>query len=401
MGRPSIGSYSRAPSAPTGRQERASYLALFRGRSFFRFFLSQGFSSLGDWIGMIAVLTLARRLTQDEFAVAAMLLARLIPALFFGPLAGVIVDRWNRKRVMVACDLGRAVLVATLPFVEQIGRAIPWLRPVVVLFVVSAALEVLTLLWQPAQAASLPHMVPRRELLHANSLMLLGAYGTFPVSGAAFSLLAGLSRWLGGAFDLFRTLRINEEHLAFFFDAFTFTVSALITATLAIPRGRRSVKPFDLRQIWEELGEGIRFIKDHPLVRPWVLGIATIYGGVGIFMAVSVFHTGEVLGAGAAGFGLLVTAVGIGLGLGFASAGVSSRLAARDVLFSITVFGLGFALMAFASVSTLSVGLLLGGILGAFAGLAYPSGLTLVQQNVRDELRGRTLASMYSAVRLV
>ncbi|MGH7426636.1 MAG: dTMP kinase, partial [Candidatus Methylomirabilales bacterium] len=290
---------------------------------------------------------------------------------------------------------------ATLPFVEQIGRAIPWLRPVVVLFVVSAALEVLTLLWQPAQAASLPHMVPRRELLHANSLMLLGAYGTFPVSGAAFSLLAGLSRWLGGAFDLFRTLRINEEHLAFFFDAFTFTVSALITATLAIPRGRRSVKPFDLRQIWEELGEGIRFIKDHPLVRPWVLGIATIYGGVGIFMAVSVFHTGEVLGAGAAGFGLLVTAVGIGLGLGFASAGVSSRLAARDVLFSITVFGLGFALMAFASVSTLSVGLLLGGILGAFAGLAYPSGLTLVQQNVRDELRGRTLASMYSAVRLV
>ncbi len=349
---------------------------------------------------MIAILSLAGRITRDEFAVALMLLARLVPALFFGPIAGVLVDRFSRKPLMVFCDLSRAALIVVMPFVESIPKVIPFLRPVFVLVLVSALLEMLTLLWQPAKDSVLPNMVPRRQLLRANSLTLFAVYGMFPISGAAFGLLVAASRWLGGSVPIFSTFRFNEEHLAFFLDSITFLVSAVITSTLVIPAARRAAHRLDFHGIWQELVDGLRFIRDHPYIRPWVLGIGTIFGGVGIFLAIAVFYVRETLGAGAAGFGLLVTAVGIGLGLGFAVSTVVSRFVHRDVLFSAEVFGLGSALIGFASVSTLPPGLVLGSVTGFFAGLAYPSGLTLVQENVSDELRGRTLASMYSMVRL-
>lgn len=349
---------------------------------------------------MLAIISLVKTITKDEFAVAAMLLARFVPALLFGPVAGVIVDRWNRKRVMVLCDFGRGALIATLPFVQVIPNYIPWARPVILLLVVSAGLEMLTLLWQPAKDASVPHMVGRGQLMHANSLMLLAAYGTFPLSGAALVLLATAAKWLGANVEAFRALEIQQEHLALYFDAFTFSVSAIITATLVIPKRPRSAKPLDLRRVWLEFADGLRFIRGHRMIRPWVLGIGTVFAGVGSFLAVVVFYVDRVLGGGAAGFGFLVTTMGLGLGIGFGLSGAVSRLIPKDVLFSAALFGLGVSLIGFGSVSTLTIAGLIGVILGAFAGFSYPTGLTLVQENVPDELRGRTLASMYSAVRL-
>ncbi len=338
---------------------------------------------------MIAILYLVQRITDNEFAVAAALLARLAPALFFGPVAGVIVDRWNRKRVMVLCDLGRGTLLALLPFVESIPSSVPWLQAVV-LFAVSAVLEILTLLWQPAKDAALPHMVSRSQLHHANTLMLTAAYGTFPLSGVAFSLLATASRGLGSA----------PEHVALVFDGFTFAVSAAITATLVIPHRVRARRQLNVKQVWRDFVDGISFIREHPMIRPWILGIGTIFVGVGAFVSIAVIYVDRVLQGGAASLGLLVTAVGIGLGLGFALSTIVARVVPRDVLFSATVFGMGAAVIGFGSVETLSTGSFMGVACGLFAGIAYPAGLTLVQENVADELRGRTLASMYSVVRL-
>ena len=116
-------------------------------------------SSLGDWVGLIATVALVKRIYDDEFAIAAILLARIGPALVFSPVAGVLADRWNRKKVMVVADLGRAGLILLLPFVEAIGSRVPLLSPVVLLVIVSAFLEMGTLLWQPAKDASVPDMV--------------------------------------------------------------------------------------------------------------------------------------------------------------------------------------------------------------------------------------------------
>ena len=362
-------------------------------------FFAQGLSSFGDWIALFAILALVKRITDNEFAVAAMLVARLGPALIFGPLAGVIVDRWNRKRVMVASDLARGGLIVVLPFIESIGRVVG-LHPVVLLFIISAILEMLTLLWAPAKDAALPGLVPRERLTDANGLVAIAAYATFPFAGAAFGLLAVLGRWMGATFDIFREFQFNQEHLAFFLDGATFAVSALIIATIRFPAIPRQKKSLRMRRVLADLSEGIRGIWGHQMIRPWVLGIGMIYVGVGIFIALSVFYVSDVLGAESGGFGLLITAVGAGLGFGFIFSGVIARVIPRDIFFSSVVFALGVSLFAFGSISTLPTGTFIGALVGLFGGLAYPAGLALMQEHAADDMRGRTLASLHSLIRL-
>jgi dTMP kinase len=379
---------------------RASYRELFADRFFRRFFLSQGLSSFGDWLGLVAILALVGRITRDEFAVAAMLLARLAPSLIFGPISGVLADRWNRKRVMVFCDLGRGALVLTLPFVESVARVVPLATPLLLLFLVSALLEMLTLLWLSAKDSALPEMVPEHQLNQANSVLLTAAYGTFPVSAFAFAFLASVSGWLGQNFSLFSEFELNVEHLAFFIDGFTFMVSAILVATLLIPSRVRSKGEIGARRLWRDLLDGLSFILGHPRLRPWVGGIGMIFVGVGSFLAISIFYIQDILGAGSAGFGLMVAFVGGGLVFGVIFSGFVTRFVERDVFFTMSVFGLGLCLFIFGSVGTLTMGLFVGAILGTFAGFAYPAGLTLVQENSEEKLRGRTVGAMHTVVRL-
>jgi dTMP kinase len=350
---------------------------------------------------MIAILALVKRITDNEFAVAAALLARLAPALFFGPVAGVMADRWDRRKLMVFCDLSRAALVLTLAFVEVIGPVIH-IPAVILVFAISAGLETATLLWQPAKDSSVPHLVRRDELTRANSLILLAGYATFPLSGAAFALLAGASKLLGSAGDgIFASFGFKQEQLALFFDAVTFAAAAGINYTLKIPPGRRSrAGRLKSRRVWQEFTDGLKVIGEHPMVRPWILGIGMIFVGVGGFLAIALFYVEDVLGAGPAGYGLMVTTLGVGLAGGFVSSGVLTRWIPKDILFSSSTIGLGASLIVFASVSTLTTGSIMGVVLGLFAGLAYPSGLTLIQQSVPDRVRGRVLAAMNSVVRL-
>lgn len=357
-----------------------------------RFVTGQVFSSLGDWVGLIAILAIVKRLYDNEFAVAAVLLARLGPALFIGPLAGVLADRFNRKTLMVSCDIARAALVASLAFVAEIGHTVPLLNPVVVLFVVSALLETLTLLWQPAKDASVPDMVERSQFTHAYSLLLLSVYVTFPIAGIVFGLLARASSWLGPPYD--------RENIALLFDTTTFLISALLTITIKLPRRKPVIKKLSLRSVWSELSEGLAFIKAHPMVRPWVVGVAGTFAGIGVFMSVAIFFVSDVLGGGSASYGFLITAVGVGLGSGFILAGPVSRFVPKDILFSSVVMGLGVGIVWFGSVSTPSAAFVLAGVCGFFGGFAYPSGYALVQEKLGPELRGRASAAVNTVIRL-
>lgn len=394
-----IGSPSQVAPTLADPAKRARYRELLKDPSFFRFFVGQIFSSFGDWVGLLAILSLVKRIYDNEFAVAAVLLARMGPALFFGPMGGVLADRFNRKKVMVWCDIGRAVLIATLPFVTPIANAIPVLSPVVVLFIVSAGLEILSLLWQPAKDASVPDMVERTHYTHAYSLLLLAVYGTFPLSGVAFGLLANASKWVGDLLNIPQFVD-NPDHVALFFDSFTFLISAAFTLTLRLRPHEKSRRPLNLRGVWEDMLAGLRFVRRHDMIRPWVIGIGGIFAGIGIFLSMALFFVSDVLGGGAGSFGLLVTAVGTGLGAGFILAGPLSRVLPKDVLFSSVVMAMGASMFWFGSVSTSTAALTLGGICGLFGGFAYPSGYALVHEKVGPEFKGRTTAAVNSVMRL-
>ncbi|MGH2772829.1 MAG: dTMP kinase [Actinomycetota bacterium] len=368
--------------------------------SFFRLFLGQVFSSFGDWVGLLAILALVKRIYDNEFAVAAVLLARLGPALFFGPVAGVLVDRYDRKKLMIACDLARAGLILILPFIESISGAIPLLSPVTLLFIISAALEMLTLLWQPAKDSVVPDMVGQpSQYSHAYSLLLLAAYATFPLAGAMFGVLAKVSEGIGNALDLI-PFALDQERLALFFDAATFMISAGLTLTLNIRKRPPVEKRLDLKVVWRELTEGIRFIRRHPMIRVWVLGIGGIFAGIGVFISMSLFFVSDVLGGGPSSFGLLVTAVGGGLGAGFVFAGPVALVIPKDILFSTAVVAMGGSMVGFGAVSTLLSALVMGAVAGIFAGFSYPTGYALVQERLGRDLRGRTTAAVNTLIRL-
>ena len=155
---------------------------VFRVPGFLPLFGAQFVSSLGDWTGLIAILAIASRVSNSATAVGFVMVARMLPGFLFAPLGGALIDRWNRKVVMVSCDIGRAGLLAVLPFWENIWG----------LVVLSFAIEMLTLLWGPAKDASVPNIVKDPEhLASANSLGLVAAFGTFPLGAVMFAALAG------------------------------------------------------------------------------------------------------------------------------------------------------------------------------------------------------------------
>lgn len=350
-------------------------------------------------MGLIAIVALVKRIYDDEFAIAAVLLARIGPALLFSPIAGVLADRWDRKKVMVFSDLGRAGLILILPFVESIAQR-PVLSPVVLLFIVSAVLETLTLLWQPVKDASVPDMVDNpKHYTHAYSLLLVAAYATFPLSGAVFGLLAKASGWLG-TFQGLEELAINPEHLAFFLDSLTFLVSALLTLSLRIAPRPSKQRPLSLRSAWDEVVDGVKFLGGHDMIRPWVIGIGGAFAGIGTFMSMAPFFLSDVLGGGSGSFGFLVAAVGTGLGLGFVAAGPAGLRLPKDIIFSGGVMALGLFTLLFGGVSTLPSALAFAGLCGVAAGFAYPCGYALIQEKLSPELRGRASAAINSVMRL-
>jgi dTMP kinase len=365
---------------------------LFSG-PFLRLWVAQLCSSLGDWVGLVAILALAARVGGGDSSgtsVGIVMVARMTPGFFLASVGGVLVDRWDRKKVMVLCNIGRAGVLALLPFVESLWG----------LVVASLLLEVMTLLWSPAKEASVPNLVSPDKLSAANSLSLVAAYGTFPVAAGLSAVLFKVAEWLS-QFDALDVLELNSESIALYFNVATFLVSAALIATLALPRPERhDPGPINLRATFDELTDGWRFIGSSPVVRAVMLGLATGLFGGGMVVPLGIDFSTHVLEAGRAGFSLLLTALGMGVAAGVLLLSAIQKRLPRERIFVLSAFGAGAFLALGATSSVLSLAMICVGLLGVCAGSVYVVGFTILHENVRDELRGRTFATLYTLIRL-
>jgi dTMP kinase len=364
---------------------------LFGSSAFFRLWLSQVFSSLGDWIGLLAILALANTVSDSNAAALSLVMvARMLPGFLLAPLAGALVDRLDRKRVMVATDLGRAALLVFLPFADTLF----------LLVLASFALEIMALFRGPATAATVPHLVPSENLPGANSLSLVAAFGTFPLGALVFSGLAGLAGFLNG-FDALSALQLDRESIALWFDSGAFIVSALITLTLPIPRDESRVgQPIDWTQTWRDVIEGLRFLAGHRLVRAVIIGLAGGLLGGGMMIPLGPVFSTEVLGEGTSGFGLLMFSLGLGAAIGVITLVAYQARAPLETIFWAAVVGTGAGIIIAASFSALVASMFAVVFVGACAGTGYVSGFTLLQRNSADEVRGRTFAALYTLIRM-
>jgi dTMP kinase len=310
-----------------------------------------------------------------------------------------MIDRWDRRRVMVTCDLVRAGVIATLPFVHN----------VLGLVIASLVLEVCTLLWSPAKEASVPNLVPTEKLTTANSLSLAAAYGTFPIAAIVFALLAQLAKQIGDI-SILSALKTDQEALAFYVDMATFLTSAFLISRLhlndferrakARAKAEASEKRIDFAQTFHELKEGWRFIFVNPVVRSVNLGLATGLIGGGMIVPLGSIFSRDVLDAGPAGYGAFITALGIGVAVGVLLLSVTQRRLPKPQIFELSIFMAGAAMIAGASMSSLTASAVFVFFVGVGGGSVYVVGFSLLHENVDDELRGRIFSALYTLVRL-
>jgi len=346
-------------------------------------------SSTGDWVAMLATLSLADELAGGGGIVLA-LTSRIVPGLFFAAIGGLVADRLNRKHAMIIAEVGRAVLVFSLAFTNSIRE----------LILVSLALEALTLVFQPAKEATVPTLVSKGELVQANSLSLSAAYGTFPLGAAIFTGLASL----GDNITLGGLLPGTQEGLAFLVDAATYLISALLISTLpAMARRRRppGTRRWSPMAVVNDLKEGAVFVASNRRVRPVVLAMTSALAGGGIIVVMGKPFATDVLQSGAAGFPALLTAFGLGAGAGIVLVTIfGPRFKYKDVLFGVALLLTGVALSAAAFVNTIIGAVGWVAVMGVGAGAAYVLGFAHLHEQAEDAVRGRTFAALFSLLRI-
>lgn len=260
-------------------------LALVRQNpSFRRLFQAHAVSRSGDAFNTVALVVLVFQLTGTGRGVAATVAFEVAPVLLLGPVAGLVVDRFPRSRVMVAADLGRAALALAL---AAFGGPLP------LVFAAAFGLSVGSMLFNPAASSLLPEVVDEEQLVEANSAMWMVAV----VAQVALAPAAGLLIATAGA------------RAAFAVNAVSFVVSAILLRGL-----RQAEAPADGVVVpgWRGALEGTRLVLGDAFLRrlAFVQVLASLSAGAtgGLLVVLAA----ERLGVGPGGFGLLLAAIGVG-----------------------------------------------------------------------------------------
>jgi dTMP kinase len=380
--------------------DEVSALGDLRDRSIFvgpyrRLFTAQCISSFGDWLGFLAVVSLAGAATKSnkDVAVGVVLSARLIPGFFFGAFATSVLDRWDRKRLLVVCDIGRGLTFAVLPFVHTVYG----------LFLASVLLELLTLMWTPAKEASVPNLVSADKLAAANSASLASAYGTILPAVLFYPALTFVSGLLGHVHGV-QYLKAHRDTFAVYLDVLTFFLSAFLISRLPLPRKtdaeKADVAAATPKTMWHDAREGWRYIRRTYRVRAVILGFCTGLIGGGMVVPLGITYSETVLHAGTTGYGLLEMALGIGVAGGVMVVSVWQRRVSHTWAFGWSVAGAGAALLVAASLARLGLVMLAIGVFGACVGSVYVLGFTILGSSTSDEIRGRIFGMFYTLVRL-
>ncbi|WP_173041072.1 dTMP kinase [Phytohabitans flavus] len=390
-------------SSSTAQVELSGFQALrsvLRIRPFRRLWVVTGVAALGDWLGLLATATFASAQVSGDaakgLAFGSVIAVRLLPALVLGPVAGVLADRFDRRYTMVICDLLRFVLFASIPIValfsESAGLTVGWAATATFL------IETITLLWIPAKEAAVPNLIPRSRLETANQLTLITTYGLTPV-------FAGLSI---AALD--RILRSGNttppewaeaSNLALYFNSLSRLAMALVVYFgIKEISGRIHGAKEHGQSMLRQFVEGWKYVGSTPLVRGLVFGILGAFAGGGVVIGTAQFFARS-LSAGDAAFYLLFGTLFVGLGAGIGLGPAVVRDLSRRRWFGMSIVLAGGSVLLLSVAIHLAMAVFGALLVGAGAGMAFLSGVTLLGGEVGDQVRGRVFAFVQTAVRVV
>jgi DHA3 family macrolide efflux protein-like MFS transporter len=349
------------------RERRAPPSSLLRDRDFLALWSGQMISQIGDSFTFLALLITVNSLTGSSASMGVMMISLTLPQLVFSLLAGVIVDRVNRKAVMIVSDLLRALLVLAFLTVRTADQ-------IYIFYVVGFLLSSVSVFFWPAKTAMIPRIVKGGDrLLSANALSQTVRVVGLLVGPALAGLAIG---WFGTS-------------VAFVADCVTYLISALAIITIKTSGSTTDEERVSFSMVWHRLADGFSFTMRHSTLVGIVVTLLVALLGVGAIEVLFVPYLQSDFGAGPEGLGFVQTAQGLGMLVGSVLLGyLAARFRlTRIIAWSTSVLGASVALCGLAShfllipLCTFVAGLSLAPLNAALS--------TLMQRIVPDEKLGR------------
>jgi MFS family permease len=361
-----------------GHAAPVGYVGLLRrNRDFRLLWLGQIVSQLGDWFDTIAVMAIVLRLTGSGRAVGLIFVTRFLPSVFVSPLSGVIADRFSRRKIMIASDLARALVVLGFLLVRRPEQV--WM-----IYALTVLQLTFSTFFEPAKSAAVPSVVEAREIVAANAITSVTWSVMLTLGAAVGGLVAG---WFG-------------TDAAFVIDSITYLASAALIAGIRLPK--RPKRERTRLTVAKALGitdtlEGFAYVRERPrlvaylAVKPgWGLG-----GGIMTLLAVFGEKVFPIRGSAALGIGALYTARGIGTAFGPLLArrvgGETRRAMQASIGLAFLVAGAFY--FAFGVSPALAVALVVLALAHAGGSVLWVASTALLQISVEDQFRGRVFAA--------
>lgn len=362
-----------------GPDRHSGYLELVRRNvNFRRLWIGNVISLLGDWFNFIALIHVVGGLTNSPLALGVVFIAKMLPSAVASPVAGLIVDRFDRRRLMIGADVLRAVVVAGLIYADVIAS-------VALVYLLTVVQVVISSVFQPAQSASIPNITAPRELLTANALMAV-----------SWSVMLAIGAAAGGV-----VTALYGSRVVFALDALSYLVSAVFIVRTAIPQETdESPRGPVLKVAYREIVEGWRYLRSHGGVGRISLAKAAWATGGGALVYMLAL-AGERIDPQAqdVAIGVLFAARGVGTGIGpiIVRRYFGDRLRWPVVLGGCMIFsGLVYALFGILPWSYLMVLLVVAA--HTSSGANWVLATVMLQERTVDRYRGRVFATEWLLV---
>ncbi|MBU4311218.1 MAG: MFS transporter [Candidatus Omnitrophica bacterium] len=362
-----------------------SVRGLLKDKNFSLLWFSQIISNFGDRLDQMALIGLIyARAPGSTFELAKLLSFTIIPVFLIGPIAGIYVDRWDRKRTMIFCDLLRGVLVLLIPL------AIIYSSNMVPIYVIVFIVFSATRFFLPSKLAIIPDIVHKDRLLLANSLT---------------STTMMIATIIGFGFGGIIVAQVGAKG-GFCVDSATYFISAVMMSfvVLGFKEAMKTKAPKEkLRKIIRktvlgDIKEGLLYLKDHKDIRMVANTMFLLMAGVGSVYVIIIVFVQEVLGSSTSHLGFLAMFLGAGLFLGSVVYGrFGGKMCKRKVINSglfisgliIVVFSMGLLWWPYFYVAAI-----VSMVLGMFAAPIVVSSNTLLHEVMKAEMRGRIFSSL-------
>ena len=349
-----------------------SPFAVFRNRNFSLMWSGQLVSTIGTALTSLAASIYVFRLTDSALSVGLMLMATAAPSLLVGLFAGVFVDRYDRRKIMITADLIRALLVVLIPFLVPIN--IIWLYIIVMLT------SAIGQFFDPAHESVLPEVASDEELASANSLMAISSFGSTAVGFAAAGLIASAA----------------DISWAFYIDSATFLISALCIYLI-------NIKPFTAEDetsvsiVISNLRAGMRQLFNTPILRSLFTAQVPVLIAFGLSNTLLLPFALRALKATEFEYGLQEGLTSIGFVVGsLLMANVFDRMR-EGVWIAVSYLAMAVAGIIYSSLHSIPLAILIVTISGFFNAPSSIARRIVVQRNTPREMRGRVNSVFFVA----